>query len=55
MFKKLTYHIRFCDLIYFFNFIAAIEEEDGNHRGGVTSIADIAFSTLNSGKIIIYF
>lgn len=36
--------------IYLYIFIASSEMQSGNPRGGVTSIADIAFATLNNGK-----
>ena len=36
--------------IYLYIFIASSEMQGGNPRGGVTSIADIAFATLNNGK-----
>ena len=32
-----------------------IEERSNNQRGGVTSIADIAFATLNNGKIAYFY
>ena len=36
--------------IYLYIFTASSEMQSGNPRGGVTSIADIAFATLNNGK-----
>ena len=36
----------------FFNLVATFEENNDIPRGGVTTIADIAFATLNSGKNI---